>query len=121
MGTHTVRVRATDAACATTTSVFELTVVNKNDAPFFVSAPLDATVAEGEAFVAAVLADDVDLGDTLLYSLVGAPAQMSIGATDGQLLFTPDDAEVGTHNLTVRVEDDGGVVVQQSAPSWSRR
>ncbi len=113
VGFHTVRVRATDVAGASVQREFTVEVFNLNDDPFFVSAPINATVAEEGVFVATVLADDIDAGDELIYTLIGAPARATIGVASGQLVFTPDDAEVGSHTFTVRVEDLAGAFVEQ--------
>lgn len=107
VGEHPIEIRATDVAGAVDTLAFTLTVVNRNDAPTFVSASIVRTVNEEEAVVEVVEATDPDVNDTLTYSLVGAPSGASVSAT-GVLTFTPDDADVGTNVFFVRVEDEAG-------------
>ncbi len=110
--------RATDPHGATTDLTFDLTVVNVNDPPFFVTAPIDAAVTEDALFAADVLADDIDLGDPLVYTLIAAPPRASIDADTGALTFTPDDADTGSASpvtFTVRAEDLAGAFVEQTA------
>ncbi len=111
VGDHPVTVRAQDLAGAFATRSFTVTVVNKNDAPFFTSAPVSTTVAEGDVFVTTLFADDIDVGDSLIFSLLGAPgAATLLPSADGSIVlrFAPDDPEVGDVSFTLRVEDAAG-------------
>src|SRR5690606_33882621 len=76
VGLHDVRVRASDLAGASVVRDFTVEVFNLNDPPFFISAAIDATVAEEDILVSTVLADDIDADDTLIFSLIGAPSRM---------------------------------------------
>ena len=55
------------------------------------------------------LASDSDLpAQTLTFSLdPGAPTDLTINATSGAISWTPSEAQVGTHPVTVRVTDNG--------------
>src|SRR6185436_7774962 len=50
-------------------------------------------------------ATDVDKGSVLTYSLIGAPASATIGATSGVFSWTP--TATGSFSFTVRVTDNG--------------
>ncbi len=118
VGDHPVRVRATNPHGATTDLAFTLTVVNVNDTPFFATAPIDAAVTEGALFSATVVADDIDLGDSLVYTLIGNPPRAAIDPDTGALTFLPDDPDTGPASpvtFTVRVEDLAGAFVEQTA------
>jgi hypothetical protein len=53
-------------------------------------------------------ASDPDVGETLTFSLdPGAPAGTSIGPTNGIFTWTPNESQIGTNEITVRVTDDG--------------
>jgi hypothetical protein len=59
-------------------------------------------------------ASDANSGDTLVFSLDTAPAGMTVNATSGVIQWTPTNAQVGPHDVTVRVEDSGGLFDTQS-------
>ena len=59
-------------------------------------------------------ASDADAGDVLSYALVQGPAGMTIEAGTGQLHWTPGAAQTGTHDVTVKVTDAGGLSATQS-------
>ena len=61
-----------------------------------------------------VEASDADAGDVLSYALVQGPAGMTIEAGTGQLHWTPGVAQTGTHDVTVKVTDAGGLSATQS-------
>lgn len=107
VGEHPIEIRATDLAGAVDTLAFTLTVVNRNDAPTFLTASIVRTVDEEEAVVEVVDAADPDVDDTLTFSLVGAPAGAAV-SNAGVFTFTPDDAHVGTNVFFIRVEDEAG-------------
>jgi hypothetical protein len=53
-------------------------------------------------------ANDPDVGETLMFSLdPGAPTGASVGPTNGVFAWTPDDSQIGTNHITVRVTDNG--------------
>ncbi len=111
----TVTVRVTDAAGAFATRTFALTVTNTNDAPTL--DPIGPqTAQEDQAFGANAYAADVDVGDSLTYSLSGNPAWLTIGATDGELSGTPsnNDVTVTPVTVTVTVTDAAGAHASQS-------
>ena len=55
-----------------------------------------------------VTADDPD-GDSVRFSLENAPAGMSIDSATGRMAWSPQPAQLGTHSVTVIVEDlEGG-------------
>lgn len=83
-----------------------------NQAPTITSQPvLTATAVQSYAYQ--VLAADPNAGDLLSYSLTTAPAGMTINAA-GLVQWTPTAAQAGTHAVTVRVQDQGGLFVTQS-------
>ncbi|MEQ1740157.1 MAG: putative Ig domain-containing protein [Methyloglobulus sp.] len=82
----------------------DLNVVAVNDAPSITSTPV-LTATEDAPYTDAVTATDVDAGQSLSYSLVTAPAGMTINATSGAISWTPTNAQVGDNNVTVKVTD----------------
>ncbi len=107
VGAYTVIVTATDDGTGTlsVTDTFVLTVTNTNDAPTVSSAIADASNAEDAAYsldISSVFAD-VDVGDTLTYSISGAPS--TITHTSGTISGTPVNADVGTHTIVVTASD----------------
>jgi hypothetical protein len=69
------------------------------------------TVKVGEEFTYAVQGSDPDIGDApnLLFSLDSPPEGMAI-SLNGTITWTPEDAQVGIHTVTVRLSDGKGSV-----------
>lgn len=116
VGLNQCAVRVTDQSGAYAESVITVTVINVNDAPVFVSNPINAPQAtEDSNYVGSIasVASDVDLGDVLTYSKVGGPSWLSIAA-NGALSGTPTNVDVGTNNFQVRVTDATGISADAS-------
>ncbi len=52
---------------------------------------------------------DADAGDTLIYDLPAAPANMDINGSTGDVSFTPTAAQLGSSGVMARVTDSGGL------------
>jgi hypothetical protein len=60
-----------------------------------------------------VEATDADAGDVLTFALDTAPVGMTIDTATGLIEWTPTPAQIGTHDVTVRVHDSGGLTAAQ--------
>ncbi len=107
VGTYTVTVTVTDAALATGTETITIVVDNTNDAPTVATAIDDANVDEDATYSldASTGFNDVDVGDTLTYSMSGAPSTLSIDSTTGVISGIPLNGDVGDHTITVTATD----------------
>ncbi len=65
------------------------------------------SASPGQTYAYLVKAIDPD-NDALTYSLTSMPGGMSIVPTTGQILWNPQASDVGSHDVTVRVEDGRG-------------
>lgn len=83
-----------------------------NVAPQITSTPVTGATV-GVAYAYRVTATDAN-GDTLRYSLTTRPSGMTIGATTGQIAWTPTSTQVGNRNVTARVVDPAGLAATQS-------
>ncbi len=83
-----------------------------NDAPTITSTAL-TTATEDNSYSYTLTATDVDTGDTLTMSAPTLPTWLSFDPVTGVLSGMPTNAEVGNHNVTLRV-NDGTVNVDQS-------
>ncbi|MBU1659439.1 tandem-95 repeat protein [bacterium] len=92
-----VEVFVTDAiAPAVFLAIFDVSVINTNDAPIAgIFTPL-ATIAEDAAYSFMAVATDVDAGAVLTYSLANNPAWMHIDSGSGAVSGTPLNEDVGT-------------------------
>lgn len=111
VGGHNVVLRVNDGTVNVDQS-FTITVANTNDAPVL-SSPLVTTVNEDSPFSYTLLAFDADMGDTLTYSAPTLPSWLGFDTNTHVLSGTPTNDEVGSHNVTLRV-NDGTVDVDQS-------
>ena len=91
-----------------------------NHPPRITSIP-STEVMVGDVFNYNVTALDED-GDTLVFSVVNGPLNMSIDSNSGQLQWVPSAGDVGNHTIIVQVSDGrGGVDVQIFTVSVSPR
>jgi Ca2+-binding RTX toxin-like protein len=119
VGTLSLKVTATDAAGASASDTFDLTVANTNDAPTLSQAIDDQAAAEDAAFSFTVPANafaDVDVGDTLAFSAMRAdgsalPAWLAFNAATRMFSGTPANSDVGALEVRVRATDGAGVSV----------
>jgi serine protease AprX len=81
------------------------------NAPVVTSTPV-TSATQGQVYQYPVTATDPD-GDTLRFSLITAPSGMTIDATTGLILWTPDNAQVGSNSVELRVTDSTGLYVAQ--------
>src|SRR5262249_39910075 len=112
VGTQDVVVRVFDGQGGSSTQRFAITVRPVNTPPTITSTP-PTEASTQQDYVYAVRATDLD-GDALTSSMAGAPAGLEIDPRSGLIRWTATDADVGDHDLTVRVEDgQGGAAVQR--------
>ncbi|UCE38603.1 MAG: tandem-95 repeat protein [Thermoplasmata archaeon] len=112
VGVYSVVVLVSDGNGGTDTQSFEISVKNANDAPTITSTPI-TTATEDELYVYDVEAQDVDVGDTLTFSLTAFPTGMTIDTTSGLVEWTPTNAQVGVNSVTVVVSDENGSTATQ--------
>src|SRR5262249_6635899 len=72
----------------------------------------DVEAVAGRPFDYDVDATDPD-GDAVTFSLPTHPAGMAIDAATGRISWTPAASDIGTHTVTVRVEDGRGGFTEQ--------
>ena len=115
VGSLDVRVTATDPHGSSVDDVFTLTTANSNDAPHDLSldnAAIDENASNGTV-VGTATGSDVDVGDSLAYSLVDdAGGRFAIDASTGAITVADgsllDHEAAASHDVTVRVTDVAG-------------
>ena len=114
IGTHDVTVVVEDGRGGKTTQIFDVLVLPEegNNAPIIISEPV-LTAIGGETYNYDVKAVDPD-GDTLTYSLIKAPQEVTIDSDTGKITWFPSGEDLGEHRVTVQVEDGRGGVDQQT-------
>ena len=116
-GRDRLQVIATDAGGLIAAGEIALTVLPVNDAPRVAGTLAPAAAVEDSLFtwtLPAGLITDADAGDTLTLSIVTAPAWLGVSASSGAnagLQGTPDDPDVGSVAVTLRVTDGAGAFV----------
>lgn len=106
----------TDGGLDSNTATVTITVTGVNDPPTFPQDTLNDLANleawEGTYFEYEITITDPDLGDTLTYSLLNVPAEvsawLSIDATSGVMSGTPDYDAAGEYDFQVYVEDAAG-------------
>jgi uncharacterized protein YkwD/PKD repeat protein len=101
-GTYQVAFQVTDGLLSDTEAV-TITVTGTNHAPILNSIE-GKNVVEGSSLSFTVSATDSD-GDTLIYSMSGAPNGAVFNANTRTFSWTPSSAQSGTYQVTFRVTD----------------
>lgn len=109
-GTHTIRLRATDARGAYSEQAFVLSVQAVVDLPPVISSAPATSAQVGRNYTYTVVASDPE-SQPLVYSLTRIPVGMTINAA-GLVSWTPASNQVGVHPVTVSVSDGRNTVVQ---------
>jgi hypothetical protein len=115
---YQIRVRATDAAnhsfdWAFTVSVEDLTGSADNVVPTLSGVPVSVNVNEGDTLAFAATATDPDAGQSLTFSLIGAPAAAAIDPTTGAFSWATTEADgPDSYTFNVRVTDGLAVTEQ---------
>ncbi|WDQ16485.1 FG-GAP-like repeat-containing protein [Rhodopirellula sp. P2] len=111
MGEHDVLLQVSDPSGATAEQSFTLKVSRFGGPPRITSVPpTEAYVGSG--FLYSVQSIDRE-GDPLSYSLLSAPAGMSIVENTGEIAWTPEAGQVGTQDVVIQVSDGiGGAATQ---------
>ncbi|MBI5721711.1 MAG: putative Ig domain-containing protein, partial [Burkholderiales bacterium] len=113
VGSQAVTVRAADPGGLSATQAFSITVAAAGNAAPQITSTALTTATAGTLYSYDVNATDPN-GDALTYSLTQAPSGMTINAASGLIGWTPTSAQVGSHGVTVRVADPGGLAATQS-------
>ena len=112
LGATQVEIRIDDGKGASTLHSFSLAVLNTNDDPLITSLP-DTVAIEDSLYTYALTVTDADPGDSLSYALVSSPDSMKVDSA-GVLTWTPLQADVGAHQITVHALDDSSGIGAQS-------
>ena len=104
VGEHTVTYTVTDIGGLSDVLTITWTIIDVNDAPVL-SNGLPETVNEDEVFTWTMVAADAD-GDDLTWS--DDTDLFDIDGATGAISFTPVQADVGTHEITITVSDGRG-------------
>ena len=117
VGVLDVRLVATDAANASASTVFTVSVANVNDAPILNHAIVDQIATVGSAFALPLAANtftDIDVEDTLTYGarlLDGSslPAWLAFDAATCSFSGTPGSGDAGVYSIRVTASDSGNL------------
>ncbi len=114
VGIHDIRIRVVDLAGQFDELDIQILVENSNDAPVILNTNLEFAT-QGDAYNQLIEVEDDDLqyGDTLSFSALTAPEWLDI-SSNGMLVGTPLNADVGVHKVTIEVMDAGGLSAQQN-------
>ncbi|MCP4829347.1 MAG: tandem-95 repeat protein, partial [Proteobacteria bacterium] len=110
-GTYSIAIEATDTQGVTSVQRFELVVVEQ--VPVIVTEPGTEAVVD-QPYVYDVAAIDPNPNDVLAFTLEQGPAGMLVAAPSGVLDWTPTLADLGPHDVVVRVTDTGGFFSEQA-------
>ena len=107
-----VIVQAIDFRGATGSQAYELVIQTGNNPPVITSTP-DTTVLEDTPYSYTVTFTDEDAGDSHSISAPVLPAWLKLDESAFVISGTPENAEVGRHDVVVRVSDQLGAFDEQ--------
>lgn len=103
-GSDSFQYQASDGAFLSNTATVTITIAPENDAPVL-DAIGDQSAAGGSLLTFTAGATDADAGDTLAFSLQGAPAGAAIDSETGVFSWTPIGQGPATYEFDVVVSD----------------
>ena len=107
LGFHPLTVGVHDAAGASSSTSFTIEVIDSQGAPILDPQP-DAQTSAAVLFTRAITATDPNPADALTFSLVVGPSGLTVSPL-GALAWTPTQAQLGAHAVTVKVNDNAGL------------
>ncbi len=113
IGNHNIVVEAKDQAGLSDQQAFTLQVIDVNEQPSIVSDPV-ISADENANYIYEVKAEDPDITGYLRYKLTKSPWGMEINANTGFIYWKPSVSQVGAHEVTIKVEDQGGLFDEQT-------
>jgi hypothetical protein len=111
-----VVISVSDGAATATLPAFTITVAAANRAPVISGTPTTSVTA-GQAYSFTPTASDPDSGQTLTFSVAGAPSWAAFNTSTGRLSGTPTASQVGTYSGIVITVTDG--TLSASLPAFS--
>ena len=113
VGAIDVKVTATDGGSEIVSDIFSLTITNTNDAPEVTSTPA-TTTNEDELYSYFIFYRDVDLGDSVTLNVETKPDWLSFDVASRRLLGTPENKDIGSHDISIKIEDKQGITAEQN-------
>ncbi|WP_028771762.1 putative Ig domain-containing protein [Shewanella waksmanii] len=100
-----VVITVTDGSLSASLPAFSITVAGVNEAPVISGVP-SVTVNEGEPYLFAPIATDVDADSVLVFSINNQPSWATFDTNNGSLSGTPTSIDIGvTNNIVITVSD----------------
>ncbi|WP_207681127.1 putative Ig domain-containing protein [Desulfonema magnum] len=109
-GVHDVVLQVTDAGAATDTQIFSITVTNVNDTPLFSNMPV-TNATEDEVYTYNIATSDPDAEDIRTITAPILPEWLIFtdnGDGNALLTGTPENKNVGAHEVSLQVKDMAG-------------
>ncbi|MFC1857237.1 putative Ig domain-containing protein, partial [Thermodesulfobacteriota bacterium] len=107
VGTYNgIEITVTDGQLSASLPAFDITILNVNDPPTISGVP-STIISKDTAYGFTPTANDIDLGDSLLFSIINKPAWAHFDPSTGELSGTPSSIDVGTYQGIVIAVTDG--------------
>ena len=106
VGTATdIQISVNDGTATVNMTIFGITINQVNDAPTIGGTPAESIDEDsGYSFIPTVSDEE---GDTLTYSITNQPSWISFNSSDGSMVGTPNNNDVGSNNDIIITVSDG--------------
>lgn len=111
LGVVQIGIQVQDTALAVAEQTYRLEVRETNQAPEFISSPVETATA-GTIYRYASKAEDSR--DRVHYSLISGPAGLEIDRSSGLLTLNADASQIGDHPVGIRATDERGLFAEQT-------
>ncbi|MDY6834283.1 MAG: putative Ig domain-containing protein [Chloroflexota bacterium] len=108
VGDNDISVVVEDHEGASDEQSFVISIEDINDPPVIASSAV-TPATENQLYSYDVDGYDPDRDDRLTYSLLLSPSGMTINPSTGLILWTPSDSQTGDNDVSVMIEDQGGL------------
>lgn len=113
IGVHPVSVEVSDNHGLSASTSFSITVQPSASASLQLAAPGNFSVDAGTTLSFTLYAASSDPASTIGFSKLAGPAGLDVGASSGLVTWTTSMADLGSHSVRVRAEDQNGLFDEQ--------
>jgi len=110
VGSFTVSATILDSDNASVSQSINVSIIEANKLPVVNSIPITTTKVNA-VYTYAIGVTDEDVNDVISFAILSAPNGMTIDNSSGVITWTAEQADLGTHFVSVQIDDGQGGVI----------